>query len=85
MRIKICGLTRLDQAVAIASMGASVLGFICVKQSPRYVTPDVIETIAQALPPIDRFGVFANAPLEEIQPAYSFMAKSRLPTVKKFG
>lgn len=67
MRIKICGLTQLDQAVAIATMGASVLGFICVRQSPRYVTPETIQTIVQALPPIDRFGVFANAPLEQVK------------------
>lgn len=67
MRIKICGLTQTDQAVAIAAMGASVLGFICVKQSPRYVPPEQIRTIVQALPPIDRFGVFANAPLNIIQ------------------
>ncbi|NEP62093.1 MAG: phosphoribosylanthranilate isomerase [Symploca sp. SIO2G7] len=67
MRIKICGLTRTDQAVAIAAMGASALGFICVRQSPRYVSPDIIRTIVQALPPIDRIGVFANASLEHIQ------------------
>lgn len=66
MRIKICGLTQTDQAVAIANMGASVLGFICVHQSPRYVSPETIRTISQALPPIDRFGVFANAPIEDI-------------------
>ena len=67
MRIKICGLTQTDQAVEIAAMGVSVLGFICVKQSPRYVPPETIHTIAKALPPIDRFGVFANAPLEQIK------------------
>lgn len=67
MRIKICGLTQAEQAVQIATMGASVLGFICVKQSPRYVSPDTIHTIVQALPPIDRFGVFANASLEEVK------------------
>lgn len=78
MRIKICGLTQLDQAVAIASMGASVLGFICVKQSPRYVTPDVIETITQELPPIDRFGVFANASLEDIQQTKGYLTGIQL-------
>lgn len=67
MRIKICGLTQTDQAVAIATMGASVLGFICVEQSPRYVTPEAIRVIVQELPPIDRFGVFANAPLDLIK------------------
>ena len=67
MRVKICGLTQTDQAVAISAMGASVLGFICVKQSPRYVSPETIHTIVQALPDIDRFGVFANASLEEVK------------------
>ena len=67
MRIKICGLTQPDQAIAIATMGVSVLGFICVRQSPRYITPNAIQKITQALPPVDRFGVFANASLEHIQ------------------
>lgn len=72
MRIKICGLTQTDQAIAIANMGVSVLGFICVKTSPRYVSPSTIRTIVKALlnddrPIVDRFGVFANAPLEIIQ------------------
>ena len=67
MRVKICGLTKTDQAVAIATMGASVLGFICVEQSPRHITPEAIYTITKALPPIDCFGVFANAPLLQIK------------------
>ncbi|MEM9153277.1 MAG: phosphoribosylanthranilate isomerase [Cyanobacteria bacterium P01_F01_bin.3] len=66
MRIKICGLTQADQAVAISAMGASVLGFICVKQSPRYVSPETISQIVQTLSAIDRIGVFANATLEVI-------------------
>ena len=67
MRIKICGLTQADQAVAIATMGASVLGFICVKESPRYVTPSTIRSITKVLPPVDRVGVFANASLDLIE------------------
>ena len=67
MRIKICGLTKRKQAIEIAMMGASVIGFICVKESPRYITPDAIQTIVQALPPVDRFGVFANTTPEHIQ------------------
>ncbi|MEA5462941.1 phosphoribosylanthranilate isomerase [Leptothoe sp. PORK10 BA2] len=67
MRVKICGLTKPDQAVAIATMGASVLGFICVQQSPRYVSPDTIQAIVKALPPIDCFGVFADASIKQIQ------------------
>ncbi len=67
MRVKICGLTKPDQAVAIATMGASVLGFICVKQSPRYVSPPTIHSIVQELPPIDCFGVFADASMQQIE------------------
>lgn len=68
MRVKICGITQAEQAVAIAEMGASALGFICVPSSPRYVSPQQIRAIVAQLPqpPLDRIGVFADAPLEEI-------------------
>lgn len=67
MRVKICGITRADQGVAIAHLGATSLGFICVPQSPRYVTPKQIGAIATQLPgEIARIGVFADANLEQI-------------------
>lgn len=67
MRIKICGITQPDQGVAIAQLGASALGFICVPQSPRYVTPEQIQQVTQVLPQsVDRIGVFANADLKTI-------------------
>lgn len=67
MRVKICGITRADQGVAIAQLGANTLGFICVSQSPRYVTPEQIGAIATQLPPeVDRVGVFADASLDLI-------------------
>lgn len=69
-RVKICGITQPEQGLAIAQLGATALGFICVKASPRYVEPEQIRQIgepllAQSHAP-DRIGVFANAPLEEI-------------------
>ncbi|MEM9907209.1 MAG: phosphoribosylanthranilate isomerase, partial [Cyanobacteria bacterium P01_D01_bin.44] len=67
MRIKICGITRVDQGVAIANLGATALGFICVGRSPRYVSPDQIHLMTTPLPAsIDRFGVFADADLATI-------------------
>lgn len=73
MRIKICGITQVDQGQAIAQLGASTLGFICAPTSPRFVTPPQIRAIVDALPPhpltgqgVDRIGVFVNASLEEI-------------------
>ena len=67
MRIKICGITKLDQANKIIHLGATALGFICVKRSPRYITPQQIKTIvAQLTNPVDTIGVFADAEIAEI-------------------
>ncbi|MBD2356715.1 phosphoribosylanthranilate isomerase [Tolypothrix sp. FACHB-123] len=61
MRVKICGITQPQQSVAIASLGATALGFICVPTSPRYVTIAQIQAAVAPLPKnIDKIGVFAN-------------------------
>ncbi|MDJ0634492.1 MAG: phosphoribosylanthranilate isomerase [Xenococcaceae cyanobacterium MO_188.B29] len=67
MRIKICGITKPEQGKAIAALGATTLGFICVDRSPRYVTPQQIALITEHLPGhVERIGVFANAREQEI-------------------
>lgn len=67
MRIKICGITQPEQGRAIANLGATALGFICVPASPRYTTPEQIRTVVEHLPEnVDRIGVFANSTREEI-------------------
>lgn len=67
MRIKICGITQPDQGRAIADLGATALGFICVPASPRYVSPEKIKAVVEQLSEnIDLIGVFANTPWEEI-------------------
>jgi len=67
MRVKICGITKLEQANAIAQMGATALGFICVPTSPRYVSKPQISRVIQGLSQtIDCIGVFANATVTEI-------------------
>ena len=66
MRIKICGITQADQAQAIAHFGATALGFICVEQSPRYITPEQIRELT-TLQPTDRVGVFVDASIKEIE------------------
>jgi phosphoribosylanthranilate isomerase len=73
MRVKICGITQPAQAQAIAQLGVAALGFMCVRQSPRYVTPEQIGAVVEQLPAseqgqptIDRVGVFVDAALEEI-------------------
>ena len=67
MRVKICGITKVEQGKAIASLGATALGFICLEKSPRYVKPASIKRIVEELPPtIDKIGVFVNADREKI-------------------
>jgi phosphoribosylanthranilate isomerase len=73
LRVKICGITRADQAGAIATLGADALGFICVPQSPRYIAPEQIGKIVTRLPKmalsggtLAKIGVFANASFEQI-------------------
>ncbi len=73
MRVKICGITKPDQGRAIVHMGATALGFICVRQSPRYVSPEQIRAVVDALPTttaigqrLNCIGVFADATLSTI-------------------
>jgi len=73
LRIKICGITQAEQGHAIAHLGATALGFICVANTPRYVSPQQIRAIVDRLPRelttgklVDRVGVFLNASLPEI-------------------
>lgn len=67
MRVKICGITKPNQGRAIVELGATALGFICVPQSRRYISPQAIGEIVACLPRhIDYVGVFADADCQEI-------------------
>jgi phosphoribosylanthranilate isomerase len=67
MRVKICGITQPQQSLAIANLGATALGFICVPTSPRYVNIEQIQASVAPLPDkIDKIGVFANSNLIQI-------------------
>ncbi len=67
MRLKICGLTKRDQCIAIAQLGVHALGFILVPSSRRYVAPDQLKELIDGLPPfVARVGVFADATVEQV-------------------
>jgi phosphoribosylanthranilate isomerase len=72
-RIKICGITNLDDARCAAEAGADMLGFIFHPPSPRYVTPDRAGRIVRALRVAHGrraprcVGVFVNEPVADVQ------------------
>ncbi len=73
MKVKICGITNVEDAMAAAGAGADFLGFIFYPRSPRYVEPEAAARIIAALRSagmnVLTVGVFVNAPLEDIQQA----------------
>jgi phosphoribosylanthranilate isomerase len=67
VKVKICGITNHEDAVAAMNMGADLLGFNFYPQSPRYVPPEKVTEIIKKLPGfIDLAGVFVNASIDEI-------------------
>jgi phosphoribosylanthranilate isomerase len=86
MRVKICGITRLDQAIAIAALGATDLGFICVPRSPRYIEASSLVTITQGLNHIGfdvgTVGVFVNTSVDDVA---TIVRQTRLKTIQLHG
>jgi len=61
VRIKICGITSLEDAEAAVCFGAHALGFILVRKSPRFVEPEKVRQIISRLPPfVQSVGIFVN-------------------------
>ncbi|MBB5607827.1 MULTISPECIES: phosphoribosylanthranilate isomerase [unclassified Janthinobacterium] len=67
-RIKICGLTRVEDIEAVVAAGADAIGFVFYPKSPRYVTPEQAATLIAAIPPyVSTVGLFVNASVEEVR------------------
>jgi len=70
-KVKICGITNLDDALAAIECGADALGFVFAP-SPRQVTTSVVRDIVDKLPPfVCKVGVFVNSELAQVQETMS--------------
>ncbi len=67
IEVKICGLRRLEDALAAVELGADYLGFVLFKGSPRCIAPSRLAELVAGLPAGTRcVGVFVNAPAAEV-------------------
>src|ERR1043165_5905149 len=83
VRIKICGMTNLDDALAAVDAGAHALGFMFYEASPRCLTHRAAADIIRALPPfVAKVGVFVNPSSEGVAQA---IAECGLDTLQFHG
>lgn len=81
--VKICGITRQEDARLAVELGAAALGFIFYKPSPRYVTPERAAAIVRTLPPyVTTVGVFVQADAAEIN---AVAERARLDRIQLHG
>jgi len=65
VKVKICGVTSLEDALCAASAGADALGFMFYQPSPRFIPLEAAAAISQKLPShVVKVGVFVDAPEE---------------------
>ena len=72
VRIKICGMTNTEDAVAAAELGADAIGFVFAP-SPRQISPEKAREIIMALPPlVQTVGVFVDEDPEKVASIAAF-------------
>lgn len=67
MKVKICGITSLEDALATIASGADALGFVFYENSPRYISAINAKKIISELPPfVEKVGLFVNLDAKSI-------------------
>lgn len=67
-RVKICGITRVEDALAVAKSGADAIGLVFYEKSPRHVSIEKAAQLASALPPfVTVVGLFVNASAKAVR------------------
>ncbi len=66
-RIKVCGITRLEDALSASRLGVDAVGFVFYPKSPRYIDPMKAAAIIRELPPfVSAVGLFVNPSQQDI-------------------
>jgi phosphoribosylanthranilate isomerase len=82
-RVKVCGITRVQDAFSAVKHGADAIGLVFYAPSPRNVTIEMAANIVNAMPPfVSKVGLFVNAPQSFIQHVISHV---RLDTLQFHG
>ena len=61
IKVKVCGITNLEDLKKVVYYGADAAGFVFYKKSPRYVSPSKAKKLVEELPPfVTPVGIFVN-------------------------
>ena len=83
VKVKVCGITNIEDAQKAAYYGAWAVGFIFTKKSPRYVSPSRARKVIEALPPfVTPVGVFVDQSERAVRDICRF---TRISTVQFHG
>lgn len=82
-RVKICGITRVEDALAAVELGVDAIGMVFYEHSPRFVQAPLAAEVMAALPPfVSAVGLFADAPAAQVD---AVLAHVRLDVLQFHG